>query len=804
MSADAATTTKFGHVDVLVVGAGISGIGMACHLKRKQPDRTFAIVDSRDSIGGTWDLFRYPGIRSDSDLHTFGFEFKPWTRDNAIANGDEILDYLHETVAENDLARHLHLGHKVVRADFSSDQARWIVTLERASDGEQFDVTCGVLFSGAGYYDYARGHTPHFEGREDFRGQIVHPQLWPEDLDYTGKKVVIIGSGATAVTLLPALAEKAGHVTMLQRSPGYIMPIPRKDPIANSLRRLLPSPVAYRITRRININRMKLLYNLSQRFPKQMRRLIRRLNTMVLPKGYEVDTHFNPHYGPWDQRLCVVPDADMFKAISSGDASVVTDRIVRFTEGGILLASGEELAADIIVTATGFSILPFGGIALEVDGEPVDLPSRMVYKTMMVSGVPNFAFAMGYLNYSWTLKVDLVAEYLCRLLVHMDSHGYATVTPHVDDPTLTRRPFLDMESGWVGRSKDLYPQQGSHGPWTVDQSYAPDRDRLTKAPIEDPALKFTAGRGRLAVTGRTTTPTMIAVQGRPTRVRIVGDPANPPLLLLHGIGRSLEDWAPQYARLADTHRVIALDLPGSGFSARVPEPTTLEVLARGVLETLDTLGERRPLHVVGNSLGGAVAMQLLALDPGRVASLVLVDSAGFGAKVALPLRLLALPVFGELMTRRTTRGGARMAERLIFTDRTLATGARIEHAMDIAGQPDTGTVVLETTRALATVRGIKPEWRAQLAAAVTKHPRPTLVIWGDRDRIVPAANLETAHRVFPHAETQLFTGVGHMPQLECPDDFAARVLAFLADAEPMPAAKGRHDDARQEELDGQH
>jgi monooxygenase len=491
MSGIEAETTKLEHVDVMIVGAGISGIGLGYHLTTKQPGRTLAIVEARDAIGGTWDLFRYPGIRSDSDLHTFGFAFKPWTRDNAIADAHEILDYLHETIEENDLARHIYLGHKVLRADFSRAQARWNVTLERASDGVQFDVTCGVLVSGAGYYDYAEGYTPRFEGREDFRGQIVHPQHWPEDLDYDGKKVVIIGSGATAVTLLPAIADKAGHVTMLQRSPTYVLPIPRKDPIANTLRRLLPDTLAYGLTRTININRMRLLYGLSQRYPALMRRLIRKLNARALPEGYAVDTHFNPHYGPWDQRLCVVPDADMFKAISSGAASVVTDRIVGFTEQGILLESGDELPADIIVTATGFAVMPFGGITLHVDGRPVDLPERLVYKSMMISGVPNFAFVMGYINYSWTLKVDLVAEYLCRLLAYMDRHGYATVTPHADDPTLTRRPFLEMKSGWVSRSMHMYPQQGSHGPWKVDQSYATDRVGLGKAPIDDPALRFT-------------------------------------------------------------------------------------------------------------------------------------------------------------------------------------------------------------------------------------------------------------------------------------------------------------------------
>ncbi|MFD5538819.1 flavin-containing monooxygenase [Streptomyces sp. NPDC127079] len=501
MSGTAAAAARLQHVDVLIVGAGISGIDLGYHLTTKQPSRTFAIVDGRDAIGGTWDLFRYPGIRSDADMQSFGFEFKPWTKDNAIADAHEILDYLHETITENGLDRHLHLGHKVLRADFSSDMARWTVTLERTSDGEQFDVTCGVLFSAAGYYDYAGGYTPHFEGREDFGGLIIHPQQWPEDLDYTGKKVVVIGSGATAVTLLPSMAGTAGHVTMLQRSPSYVLPVPRKDPIANTLLRLLPDAVAYGITRRININRQRLILSLSRRYPRQMRRLIRRLNAAALPESYAVDTHFNPRYNPWDQRLCVVPDSDLFKAISSGAASVVTDHIVRFTERGILLKSGIELDADIIVTATGLNMLPFGGIALHVDGQPVELNDRLMFKAMMVSGVPNFAFALGYTTNAWTLKVDLVSDHLCRMLAHMDRFGYAAFTPVLDDPTLTRRPFLEMDTAYIKRAMHLFPQQGSHGPWTVDQNYALDRDRLRDGPVEDPALHFTR-----AVVGAVETP----------------------------------------------------------------------------------------------------------------------------------------------------------------------------------------------------------------------------------------------------------------------------------------------------------
>jgi len=395
-------------------------------------------------------------------LYTYGIKFKPWVRENTIADAHEILDYLHETVRENGLARHIHLGHRVLRADFSRAQARWNVTVER--DGEQFDVSCGVLVSAAGYFDYDQGYTPHFEGREDFRGQIVHPQRWPDDLDYAGKKVVVIGSGATAVTLLPAMADKAGHVTMLQRSPSYVIPIPRQDPIAKLLHRLLPDTAVHAIARRVNSTRINLTFTLSQRYPTLVRRLVRRINARALPGGYPVDTHFNPRYNPWDQRMCMVPDSDLFKAISRGAASVVTDRIVRFTEHGIQLESGDELDADIIVTATGLNMVPFGKIDLRVDGQNIDLHDHLVYKSMMISDIPNFAFIIGYTNTSWTLKVDLVADHLCRLLAHMDRHGYQTVTPVADNHIGSRRPYIEMRSGYLRRAMHLFPQQGPNGP----------------------------------------------------------------------------------------------------------------------------------------------------------------------------------------------------------------------------------------------------------------------------------------------------------------------------------------------------
>jgi cation diffusion facilitator CzcD-associated flavoprotein CzcO len=483
--------------DVLIVGAGISGIGAAYHLKRNLPHKTFAILEGRDAIGGTWDLFRYPGIRSDSDLHTFGYAFKPWTNDNAIAGAQEILAYLHETVEENDLGRHIRFGHKLLAADWSSADARWTVTVERVQTSETATLTCGVLFAAAGYYNYERGFTPSFEGRDDFGGLVVHPQQWPEDLDYSGKRVVVIGSGATAVTLVPAMAGRAAHVTMLQRSPSYIMTLPKQDPIANGLQRLLPDSAAYALTRRMNIARQRLIYRLSMRHPQVVRHAIRALTKAQLPADYPVDTHFKPRYNPWEERLCAVPDGDFFRAIREGQASVVTDRIARFTPGGILLESGRELAADIIVTATGLNLRAFGGMQLSLDGAAVAWNETMAYKSMMLSGIPNFAFAFGYTNSSWTLKVDLVCEHLCRMLAHMDATGSGTVVPVAEDPTLETRPFLDFQAGYVQRGVGAFPRQGSHGPWTVEMNYDADRRRLRHGPVEDAALRFGTGAREL-------------------------------------------------------------------------------------------------------------------------------------------------------------------------------------------------------------------------------------------------------------------------------------------------------------------
>jgi monooxygenase len=484
------------HLDVLVVGAGISGIGAAYYLQREHPGRSFAILEARGASGGTWDLFRYPGIRSDSDLHTFGYEFKPWREEKAIADGDSILAYLREAAAENGIDAKIRYHHRVTAASWSSTDARWTVLVERSDTGEQRTLTCDWLFCAGGYYRYDEGFTPRFEGRERFAGTIVHPQHWPAELDCTGKRVVVIGSGATAVTLVPALAATAGHVTMLQRTPSYIMPVPSRDKLANRLRSLLGEQRAYPIIRRKNIAQQALLWKFCQRFPARARRLIRHYNAKFLPEGFPVDEHFNPPYGPWDQRLCAVPDADLFRVLSSGAASVVTDRITTFDETGIRLESGRHLDADVIVTATGLSVQPFGGASLSVDGEPVSLPDTIAYKGMMLSGVPNFAYAVGYTNSSWTLKVGLLCEHFCRLLAHMDETGADTARPVPSDPDMPTRPFLDFQAGYIQRAVDQLPRQGNRAPWLTSMNYQADVRLLLKMPVTDPELILTRSRAR--------------------------------------------------------------------------------------------------------------------------------------------------------------------------------------------------------------------------------------------------------------------------------------------------------------------
>jgi cation diffusion facilitator CzcD-associated flavoprotein CzcO len=483
------------HLDVLIVGAGLSGIGSACHLQDRLPGKSYAILEARGELGGTWDLFRYPGIRSDSDMHTLGYRFKPWTEERTIADGPSILEYVRRTAQERGIDRRIRFHHRVLAAAWSSEESRWAVEAERTDTGEAVRLTCDFLWTCSGYYRYDEGYTPEFDGADRFEGRIVHPQHWPEDLEYAGKRVVVIGSGATAVTLVPAMAEKAAQVTMLQRSPTYIASLPGQDPIAKRLRRYLPPRAVYPIVRWKNVLLQTLTYQLSRRRPELVKKMIRGGVERSLPAGYDVDTHFKPSYDPWDQRMCLVPDGDLFRAISKGDADVVTDRIATFTEKGLELESGRELEADVIVTATGLNLLFLGGVELSVDGEPVEVPTKMAYKGMMLSGVPNFAFTVGYTNASWTLKADLTSEYVCRLLAHMDAHGYSSCAPE-PDPSITEQPLLSFTSGYVQRSLDRFPKQGSREPWKLRQNYVLDIRTIRRGPIDDGTMRFSRPAAR--------------------------------------------------------------------------------------------------------------------------------------------------------------------------------------------------------------------------------------------------------------------------------------------------------------------
>ena len=478
------------HLDVLIVGAGISGVGAACRLQEHCPDKTFAIVEARGSIGGTWDLFRFPGIRSDSDMFTLCYPFRPWSGAQAIVDGPSILAYVRDTAREFGVDQRIRFHHRVVTAAWSSADARWHVELERTDTGETVELTCGFLFTCTGYYRYDEGYTPAFEGIERFGGQIAHPQFWTEDIDYAGKRVVVIGSGATAVTMIPAIAERAEHVTMLQRSPSYVLSLPAVDPLAGLLDRILPTRLAYPLVRWKNVRLGLAIYGFSRSRPTAMKRLIRRLQERRLPPGYDIDTHFSPRYQPWDQRMCIVPDNDLFDAIAAGRVSIVTDQIKTFTDTGLTLESGTELDADLVVTATGLKMVPFGGIRLSVDGSDVELHEALAYRGMQLSGVPNMAFAFGYTNQSWTLGADLTSERVCKLLNHMDQHGYAVCTPRNRDPAITGVPFADLSSGYIMRAISEFPRQGSKDPWRREQHYVRNLRAMRRAPADDPALEY--------------------------------------------------------------------------------------------------------------------------------------------------------------------------------------------------------------------------------------------------------------------------------------------------------------------------
>jgi len=484
-----------GHIDVLIVGAGLSGIGAAWWLQKECPGKTYAILEQREAVGGTWDLFRYPGIRSDSDMYTLGYAFRPWTEAKAIADGPSILKYVRDTAREAGIDKRIRFGHKVLAASWDSATARWTVTAE--TEGRRLTVSASFLMMCSGYYRYDSGYAPTFAGQDKFKGRIVHPQKWTEDVDHAGKEVIVIGSGATAVTLVPEMAKTAKHVTMLQRSPTYIVSRPAEDKMANWLRTWMPSKWAYSLTRWRNVLMTMYIYDRSRKHPAKVAEFITGQAQKAIGPDFDVKTHLTPNYNPWDQRMCLIPDGDMFASLKAGTSSIVTDQIETFTEAGIKLKSGKELPADLIVTATGLDLLFLGGMQVSVDGAAIDMPKQLTYKGMMYSGVPNLVSVFGYTNASWTLKADLTCEYACRLINWMDTHGVQAATPTNTDPKVTEVPWFDLTSGYVQRTADRFPKQGSKLPWKVNQNYLRDIKLLRKSKLDDGEIKFSKATAKV-------------------------------------------------------------------------------------------------------------------------------------------------------------------------------------------------------------------------------------------------------------------------------------------------------------------
>ena len=774
------------HIDVLIVGAGLSGVGAASHLRRECPEKSVVILESRSAIGGTWDLFRYPGVRSDSDMFTLGYSFRPWTDPQAIADGESIRSYIHATVADEGLDTILRLNHRVTSAEWSSETARWTVTALRTTgdhysmdappQGETITFTCSFLSVCSGYYRYDEGFTPAFPGADTFQGRIVHPQHWPADLDYEGKRVVIIGSGATAVTLVPSMAKTAAHVTMLQRSPTYIAPVASRDRKADRLRRMFPPKLAYAIVRAKNIGYSMVTYQLSRRRPGTMKAILRKAAVSRLPEDFDYEKHLTPTYNPWDQRLCAIPDADLFRSISNGTADIVTDGISALTATGIELTSGATLEADVIVSATGLNILAMGGMTLVVDGRPVDVSKTLTYKGMMLAGVPNFALTIGYTNASWTLKADLVAQYICRVLKYMSTRGYDTVVPEPPASVSSGElvSLIDLDAGYIRRGISQLPRQGAKTPWRLHQNYVRDFRLLRLGRVtDDVRFERRSVSSPLAREGSAFT----SIDGLELRYRVTGE--GPPILLLHGIGRSLEDWDEQHELLSAHHRVISIDMPGFAYSDRRAGAANLAKLAGVLAPFLDSLGVTGALPVVGNSLGGAVAMTFAVAHPERVSNLVLVDSAGFGQGVTVALRLLAVTPVGIALTKPNPKNSTRAAES-IFYDKKFATADRIQRSYALSLRPGHVKTLLDLAHELGTIRGVRPQWRESLLASLRTLAIPTLVMWGDHDHVLPFPQLDAAIAALPGAERHAFPRTGHMPQIEQSEEFASVVQEFLA------------------------
>ncbi|MCQ1994515.1 alpha/beta fold hydrolase [Arthrobacter sp. zg-Y1171] len=779
--------TDMEHLDVLIIGAGLSGIGAACRMRMDHPGRSVALLETRGRAGGTWDLFRYPGIRSDSDLYTFGYDFRPWREEKAIADGPSILHYLKETAAEYGVDSLIRYHHRVLSADWSSRDAHWTVTVERTrtpeagpdlvpaepvGTGEIRQLTAGWIFNAAGYYRYGEGYAPELADRELFAGPVVHPQHWPGNLDVAGKRIAVLGSGATAVTLVPALAEMGASVTMVQRTPTYILPVPAEDPLARRLRGVVGPERTGRIMAEVSARRQRAIWLFCQRWPNLARKLIRGIQSRNVPEGFELDKHLNPPYRPWDQRLCAVPDGDFFTALRSGNTTVVTGRTTGFTERGLRLASGEEVAADVVVTATGFTVQVLGGMELRLDGVRVNLAEHVAYRGVMLSGIPNMAFAIGYTNASWTLKVGLLTQWFSRLLSSMDRHGYTSAVP-VAPPGMPTRPLLDFGAGYVQRSLSSLPRQGDQAPWLMTMNFLADRRDLQKGALADEYLHFSGDAGGADNSAEDRFVTLES--GLRLCYRIEGPDDGEPVVLLSGLGLDLAAWPAEFVQglTAAGYRVIRSDNRDVGRSGRMdtPTPTLLhQALARpmpgayriedmaddvaGLLEHLQ-VGKA---HVVGMSLGGMIAQSVAAHHPDRVLTLTSVISttgardvgaAAFSTKrrfAARPPRTREEFIRARVAMMRHLSGWTHPAD--------PATEAELAgQAWDRGAYPDGGTA---RARQLGAINASGDRTGALAGIRV-----PTLVIHGDRDPIVHPSGGAATVAAIPGSRLATIPGMGH-------------------------------------------
>lgn len=796
-------TTESGTVDqpldLLIVGAGLSGIDLAHHVAQNFPHWSWEIHDTHDDLGGTWHTFTYPGIRSDSDMATFGFPFRPWPHKGTLGQGADIKEYIRDVARDCGALERLRTGSWIKDADWQTDKNLYAVT-SVTDKGERTIYTRRVHYA-SGYYSHNKGFRPDFPGEENFTGQIIHPQEWPEDLNVEGSKIVVIGSGATAITLIPALEKAGADVTMLQRSPSYVAPLPEIDIISSIWKKLLPAGPAYRAARFNHAARDMAQFVVAQRTPWLFKNALRLMQRPYLSKD-QIDEHFTPRYNPWDQRVCKAPNGDIFSALKR-NAHVVTDTIERFTADGIRLASGKELDADIIVTATGLEIEVFGGGSLSIDGRPLDNHQQVFYRGIMLAGLPNFSFTVGYVNASWTLRSDMVSRYMVKLWKTGEEFYSPALPPGRND-----RPLLDFAAGYIQRGEHRLPTQGDGSPWQYTQNYLTElpelaygdqrRDMvfgdrclaLAGSPRPGPEVQTVHADSPFVETDtRALPPTeTVTVDGRTVRLRRGGPAARQDgqesrdaIVMIHGIGRSLEDWDDQAVLIGENSRYIALDIPGFGFSDPA-DRVTLADTAELLWKTLDALGETR-INLVGNSLGGALSMEMTAQRPDAVSSVSLVDPAGFGDSTTPLLRLIAIPGLGRLNAATTRlRAMYQPVEHVILRRRGAVTRRRLDVQGRIARHPHRNATFYSFVRHLGSPLGIREGWRRDLIARfnrATAGTTPVMLAWGRKDLILAYSDFRAGLEQIDVRDAVVFDDCGHMPQLEYPQEFAEQYQRFL-------------------------